>query len=447
MTTNSFCPVMLLLSVACLAVFTVQGFGQFPVATAKETAKKEYAAAHRDKALVIAEGVGITADDSLKDAFRNAVGQVVGAAVEAETLVKNDQVIYDKVLTYSDGFIKTYNEISKVRENGLFKTKIIAIIQRRSVIFRLKAANIAVKDIDGKGIFAEIVSEMEAKNNAKQMIEKVLEGFPQNLLKTGVIRTEIIEKSEKGVIIRITAVVKVDSNTYNKFSAKLKTTLRSLMIAGNGGFVQIDQNVYQVDNSVVAVLANRCEAMPYLYLKFSLLGDDDRNVANQRIFLGGRTSLPAPKPRLVPVPASLPRGQTYGTQPKSVSPYGMLPNGTRLLSVSPYGMSPSMSPYGVHPQSFPPVSFPQSAQLQPSVLIQSCFGRPGPLGYLINSELILLDCGLVSPITMSGNGIRVVPVVHGYRQFSSSAFLLRAVFVLSLDQIKAVKTVRCEIVQ
>jgi hypothetical protein len=43
------------------------------------------------------QGSVSTADEALKDAFRNAVRQVVGAVVDADTLVKNDEVIDDKV--------------------------------------------------------------------------------------------------------------------------------------------------------------------------------------------------------------------------------------------------------------------------------------------------------------------------------------------------------------
>ncbi|MEK6238929.1 MAG: SHD1 domain-containing protein, partial [Planctomycetales bacterium] len=53
---------------------------------------------------VLAEGVGTANDAALKDAFRNAVRQVVGTVVDAETLINNDKLIDDKVLTYSDGF-------------------------------------------------------------------------------------------------------------------------------------------------------------------------------------------------------------------------------------------------------------------------------------------------------------------------------------------------------
>ena len=86
------------LAVVALLNPTASVFAQGNVAKAKNEQLQE----------VVAEGVGTTADEAIKDAFRNAVRQVVGAVVDAETLVKNDELIDDKVLTYSDGFIKGY---------------------------------------------------------------------------------------------------------------------------------------------------------------------------------------------------------------------------------------------------------------------------------------------------------------------------------------------------
>ena len=40
--------------------------------------------------------------------------------MDSETLIKDDQVISDKVLTYSDGIIKGgYKELSRQEENGI----------------------------------------------------------------------------------------------------------------------------------------------------------------------------------------------------------------------------------------------------------------------------------------------------------------------------------------
>ena len=71
---------------------------------------------------VVGEGVGTSADLALKDAFRNAVRQVVGAYVDAETLVKNDELVEDKILTYSNGFIKTFSEIEGSKKDSLYRS-------------------------------------------------------------------------------------------------------------------------------------------------------------------------------------------------------------------------------------------------------------------------------------------------------------------------------------
>lgn len=115
--------------------------------------------------------------------------------------MKNDQIISDKVLTYSDGFVKTYEEISKTENKGLFRTKIKATVERRSLIAKLKAANITVKDVDGKGIFAEVVTQLDAEKNAKELVEKCLEGFPLNCIEAksdG--KPEVVKKSENSVV-------------------------------------------------------------------------------------------------------------------------------------------------------------------------------------------------------------------------------------------------------
>ena len=54
---------------------------------------------------VIAVGVGMTQDEAHKAANKAAVAQVVGTMVDATTLVENDELVENKILTYSPGLI------------------------------------------------------------------------------------------------------------------------------------------------------------------------------------------------------------------------------------------------------------------------------------------------------------------------------------------------------
>jgi len=182
---------------------------------------------------VVGEGVGASADLALKDAFRNAVRQVVGAYVDAETLVKNDELVEDKILTYSNGFIKTFSEIagSKKVQGGIYRVKIKAVVETGSVIAKLKASNISIKEVDGKGLFAEVVSKMDSEKDAAALLKKSFEGFPRSCLKIEVKgEPKLLEKSETKATVLIQIEVSVDPKAYKAFSAKLQSVLEKLVI-------------------------------------------------------------------------------------------------------------------------------------------------------------------------------------------------------------------------
>jgi hypothetical protein len=178
---------------------------------------------------VIAEGVGSSTDEALKDAFRNAVRQVVGAVVDAETVLKNDEIIDDKVLTYSDGFIKKYDEVSGTKKvaGGLHRIKIKAQVERRSVIAKLKSANITVKKVDGKGMFAELVTQQEGEANADELIRKALSGFPA-LLTASVVGKPEYDRERGELAIRVD--VGVDQEAYKEEVKKLEEVLSKVAI-------------------------------------------------------------------------------------------------------------------------------------------------------------------------------------------------------------------------
>lgn len=196
------------------------------IAQAEDEAKSE---APQKSQRVIAEGVGITADEALKDAFRSAVRQVVGAVVDAETLVKDDELIDDKVLTYSDGFVKTYEKLSEKQQGGLIRIKIAASIERRSVIAKLKAANITVTEVDGKGLFSEAVTELEAEQGVEDLLRKSLEGFPNTLLEASVVgRPQLVEKTGEKVTVSIQVQVEPNLKAYKAFVARFQPILEKV---------------------------------------------------------------------------------------------------------------------------------------------------------------------------------------------------------------------------
>ena len=68
-----------------------------------------------------------------------------------------------------------------------FASASVAKVQRRSVVMKLKAANITLKNLDGQSLYGSIVSQAAAEKDATALVAKALEGFPDKYLETHVI--------------------------------------------------------------------------------------------------------------------------------------------------------------------------------------------------------------------------------------------------------------------
>lgn len=130
--------------------------------------------------VVVVEGTGKTEKEAQKAAFREAVARVVGTLVDAETLVKNDEVITDKILEFSGGFIKTFETLkSDKTTDGLVRVKIKATVERLQIAGKLQDAKISTKEVKGTDLLAEKMTKEEARKNATELLLKLYEDLPK----------------------------------------------------------------------------------------------------------------------------------------------------------------------------------------------------------------------------------------------------------------------------
>ena len=124
---------------------------------------------------VIAVGVGMTQDEAHKAANKAAVAQVVGTMVDATTLVENDELVENKILTYSPGLIAESKIIGtpKKNANGLVTLKVKATVKKIALREKLAAAKIVSVAIDGESLWAQAVSAQDNLANAAAMIKDV----------------------------------------------------------------------------------------------------------------------------------------------------------------------------------------------------------------------------------------------------------------------------------
>lgn len=94
---------------------------------------------------VITTGYGETADAALDDALRNAVEEATGALISSTTKVENDDILEDKVLSLSRGFIKEYRKLSETNTDGEYKTVVAALVTEKQILETLEAEGMNVE--------------------------------------------------------------------------------------------------------------------------------------------------------------------------------------------------------------------------------------------------------------------------------------------------------------
>lgn len=174
---------------------------------------------------VVASGVGKDETEATKDALANAVRQAIGAIVGLDTMVQNEEVVRDQILTYSDGFVEKYEVVGKPSStpSGLTSITIRARIVRDRIIQKARAANISLLEVDGKSMFAEAVTKIERRKSALALITAEFEGMPAKLITAEIVGKPVYD--EKAQQATIAARLAVDEAAYGAFVGRLTKIL------------------------------------------------------------------------------------------------------------------------------------------------------------------------------------------------------------------------------
>jgi hypothetical protein len=190
--------------------------------------------------IVVAEGVGTTRQEAVSDAGRNAARQVLGAMLDADTLVREDKVIDENVLAKSDGIIGSGCELFEEKEaGGLVRVKIKANIQRDALVVRLNANNIAMRTIDGKSLAAEASDKLESNARASDLLQKALATYPAEILIAEVKGKPTIAHENNGnIAMKFELTVQGDMDKYDQWQKRAIPLLEQLATKSGEKFVK-----------------------------------------------------------------------------------------------------------------------------------------------------------------------------------------------------------------
>ncbi len=132
---------------------------------------------------VISEGVAsvqsyslsVARDKAIEDALRRAVEQTIGTMVSSETIVENYELIEDRILTRSKGYVRNYRIISEGQENGLYRVKIVAEVSLGKLSEDMEAIELLVLQKDKPRIVV-LANDEHTANLLEQLFSD--DGFP-----------------------------------------------------------------------------------------------------------------------------------------------------------------------------------------------------------------------------------------------------------------------------
>ena len=125
---------------------------------------------------VVATGYGTTVREATKAAMRSAVEAVVGTMLDATTLVENDKLIEDEILTYSGGMIAGARTIGEPKKSadGIYTVKVKASVKKGVLEEKLRAASAVNVTLDGADLFARMTAAKDNLSDAEAMVKSVL---------------------------------------------------------------------------------------------------------------------------------------------------------------------------------------------------------------------------------------------------------------------------------
>ena len=137
----------------------------------------------QDAEIVKVRGKGVGADktEALKDAYRDAVERAVGLYVDAEQMMKNEELVKDQILTQSNAYIEKYDVAKETtKPNGLVEVQILAEVRKAALTKKISDVmpTKTFRLSDGlKNEHAKITTVEKRNVDGATLLKKALEGL------------------------------------------------------------------------------------------------------------------------------------------------------------------------------------------------------------------------------------------------------------------------------
>lgn len=175
---------------------------------------------------VYAEGVGKDVEKAKKNAYREAVRQVVGAYVDAESMAVNRKLIEDRVTMLSSAYVERSEEPEvEQTDDGLVRVRLVAYVRQTKVLDVLRDNKISIR-VSSDSLVAELTTKTDQQEAQQDLMSRAFEGYPSKCFIATVEGQPRVEKQSdgtSGVMVRLKLAPDIDS--FRKYSDQIHAAL------------------------------------------------------------------------------------------------------------------------------------------------------------------------------------------------------------------------------
>ena len=194
---------------------------------------------------IIASAVGATRDQALASAQLTAVEQALGRLIDVETIIENDTVIRDSVLSATNGFIERFTVLSETKEGDLFRVRIRATVQSGKLSERIKVLAKTTSTLEGANLQAEVRTKAKSREDQVKMLDGVLATLVQDVVGIRVIgKSELVGGVEvpKGMTrLRIPIEIAIDQKAWDDRMKRVLPLLDEFSVVKSSTPIQLAQ--------------------------------------------------------------------------------------------------------------------------------------------------------------------------------------------------------------
>ncbi|MDY7231550.1 flagellar assembly protein T N-terminal domain-containing protein [Hyalangium rubrum] len=133
------------------------------------------------EAAIVAGDTDKAVRDARNAALREAVEKVVGVRISAQTLTSNNQLIQDKILSRSDGYVRKYDIVDRKEEGGVMKVTLRAQVGTTQLDKDLQAVQALIQQLGNKKlvilVYEQTVTPDQASITSQTMSTVLTEAF------------------------------------------------------------------------------------------------------------------------------------------------------------------------------------------------------------------------------------------------------------------------------